>query len=144
MIFAETTGFADRVRSNKAGYREVLHTEFKLVNQRFEEHFKKDLSGRKADDTGLNKRSGKLYGSLDGAVTVNPQSVTAEVQNRDATYWYWHQKGASATRTSAWGKPTRPYQWTLPKRLFFWEYFTEHAPLAYADAWRIAARRLAA
>jgi hypothetical protein len=141
MIFAESAGLTDRFARNKAEYREMLAERFAMVNRHFEDHFKDtQLSGR----PGLNVVTGNLHGSIRSTVTVDSESVTGEVYNRNASYWYWHQIGASAVRTSAWGKPTNPYMWALPKRLTFWEYFTEHGPQQYGDAWRVAAQRLAA
>lgn len=70
--------------------------------------FQRDqLSGRKADDTGLNIKSRRLYESLWSGAQVVGDTVAAEIGNHGATYWEYHQTGTERLR----------------KRLFFDEVF---------------------
>lgn len=78
------------------------------------------LSGR----PGLNIRSGDLFNDIDSDIESLAHEVVSRVfnQNPDKTfYWYFHQIGVSETRSSAFGKPTRPYERILPKRLNVFE-----------------------
>lgn len=69
---------------------------------------------------GLNIRTARLYGSLWYQVTRMARAVKAVVGNRGAPYWWYHDKSGTAgtpfTRTSAFGRPTRPYEVTMPAR----------------------------
>lgn len=53
-----------------------------------------DLSGRKPDDTGLNRISGKLHASVAGKTEAVDGAIEAIVYNEGAPYWYYHEVGA--------------------------------------------------
>lgn len=59
---------------------------------------REQLSGRKADDAGLNIKSRRLYQSLESSAMVVGDTVVGSVGNRGATYWEYHQRGTERLR----------------------------------------------
>lgn len=76
------------------------------------DEFRRDVSGRKPDDTGLNIRSGRLLASIETLSQPGPGMVTFAVFNSGAPYWAYHQDGAGKN----------------PKRLFWDEFWAVTAP----------------
>jgi hypothetical protein len=77
----------DRVGQGMAGAAAEMARRFR----------EEDLSGRKADDTGLNIRTGKLKGSIQSngsATNLEDGTLIAEVFNQDAKYWAFHEDGS--------------------------------------------------
>jgi hypothetical protein len=101
--------------SDVDAYLAKLEAGFSLTGEEIATKFREeDLSGRKADDTGLNKRSGKLYGSVDADIVnaanqarAGDEVVESIIYNTGATYWEYHQFGSGHN----------------PKRLFWEEFF---------------------
>lgn len=61
----------------------------------------------------------KQTGRLLGSVAQEVGEVLGQIRGRVGTnvkYGRYLELGARATRSSAWGKPTRPYPWTLSPR----------------------------
>lgn len=75
------------------------------------------FSGRNADDSGLNIRTGNLFNSLESDVEVLGSIITSTVENHDAKYWYYHQIGAGHN----------------PKRLTLEERFQDRGLDIYTD-----------
>lgn len=104
---------------------EAIEVGFERVGAEIVDQFQDEqLSGRKADDTGLNVVSGTLHGSIQSAVEVADAMVSSTVYNENAPYWEYHQLGMGHN----------------PKRLFFDEYFESQGFAAYTA---VAERALA-
>ncbi len=73
------------------------------------------LSGRHADDTGLNIRTQNLYDSVLSKTETAASLIRSIVYNSGAQYWWYHQEGSGR----------------LPKRLFFEEFFESEADEIY-------------
>jgi hypothetical protein len=58
------------------------------------ETLRKDVSGRKTNDMGLNIRTGNLLMSLAAYSKRLAQTIMAAVYNTNASYWYYHEVGA--------------------------------------------------
>jgi hypothetical protein len=61
------------------------------------------------------KQTGRLLGSVAHEVSERAGSPVGRV-GTNVDYGRALEKGASGMRTSAWGKPTRPYHWVLLAR----------------------------
>ena len=122
----------------------VLMEEFAKADTEFKEVFKTDVSGRAGNNTGLNVISGNLRDSIKTAEEKMDGMVLGRVFNEGADYWEYSQTGVIMTRTSAWGKPTRPYIWSLPKRLDWLELFDSEAAERYGMAVETALMGVAA
>lgn len=109
---------ADGLANRVTDFKESVAKGFATVDNQVVTHFKDDeLSGRKADDTGLNIRSGTLHDSIKGVVDVADSQISGTVYNTGARYWEYHQDGAGHN----------------PKRLHFDEYFRNEGLAAYTD-----------
>lgn len=102
---------------------------FEQVSKTIVKAFQEDqLSGRKADDTGLNIKTKNLYTSLTSAARLESQELIGEVGNKGATYWEYHQTGTER----------------LKKRLFFDEFFQGEGADMYVSAADEAFEKVAA
>ncbi len=63
--------------------------------------------------TGLLRRSLTLPVGAQGIREIRPDRMT---YGTSVPYAPFHQHGASEIRRQAWGKPTKPYRWTLARR----------------------------
>ena len=71
------------------------------------EQFRADqLSGRRAPNYGLNKRTGNLYESLRNSTLQSGNRFTSEVYNRGAQYWYYHEFGTGFNPKRLWFEET--------------------------------------
>ncbi len=109
---------ADDLQNRVTDFRSTVAAGFATVDGQVVDHFKNDeLSGRKADDTGLNIRKGTLHDSVKSLVEVENHQIAGVVYNVGAPYWEHHQDGAGHN----------------PKRLNFSEYFQDQGLAAYTD-----------
>lgn len=112
------TQAADHLESKVTEFKADVAAGFAKVDRQVEDQFRDEqLSGRHADDTGLNIRTGRLHDSIKSVVDVANDQIMATVYNTDAPYWEYHQDGAGHN----------------PKRLFFEEYFTSQGLAAYTE-----------
>ena len=109
---------AEAIRSKVTEFKVTVASGFAVVDNQVVDQFKDEqLSGRHADDTSLNIRTGRLHDSIKSVVDVADDKISGTVFNTDAKYWEYHQDAAGHN----------------PKRLFFEEYFTSHGLAAYTD-----------
>jgi ClpP class serine protease len=109
---------ADDLQNRVTEFRATVAAGFAGVDDGVVAHFKDDeLSGRRADDTGLNIRTGRLHDSIKSLVEVADHQIAGIVYNTGARYWEFHQDGAGNN----------------PKRLHFEEYFRSQGLAAYSD-----------
>ncbi len=92
---------------------------------------------------GLNIRKGNLFGSLIlSARRAFGRLVFGDVENHDATYWWYHDKsglnGAVFTRDTVFGRPVTPFQTFLPVRTDLFGRF-ETAGMGFYEARAAAA-----
>ena len=117
-----TSGFeaiAAGLKAREKAFVEAVGIGFEKTADEIAGNLLKDqLSGRKADDTGLNIKTGTLYDSIHSMVDIEDAKITADVYNTGAQYWEYHQEGAGHN----------------PKRLFFDEYFEAQGLQMYEEA----------
>lgn len=119
---------ADMVGTKADRLLDAIARGFATVDQSIEDQFRNEqLSGRKADDTGLNIRTGTLHDSIKSVVEVADSQISGTVYNTDAPYWRYHQEPDGQK-----------------KRLFLDEYFENQGLAAYTDVVESALAEMAA
>lgn len=84
---------------------------------------KNQMSGRKAPNCGLKRPTGTLARSWTTRQLHEGNAGGTVRLGTSTKYAIYHQRGATYTRNTAWGKPTKSYSVTLPKRLYVYEEF---------------------
>lgn len=92
--------FSDKVNTS-------LEIAMDVAGREIVEAFRADqLSGRRAPNYGLNRRTGNLYESLRSGVTGSGKKLTSEIYNRGAQYWYYHEFGMGYNPKRLWFEET--------------------------------------
>ncbi len=121
--------FIAYLEERKADYHAALEDGFSAVGREMRDLFRDGwLSGRHADDRGLNIRTGRLHDSIRNRTEARERDVRSVVFNRGANYWWYHA-----------GNSDR-----LPTRFPAEEIFEAEGLPKYQDAFDFALSRLAA
>lgn len=116
-ISLDSSKLKDALRAFSDDVQTRLEIAMDMAGRAIVETFRADqLSGRRAPNYGLNRKTGNLYESLRSGVTGAGSKLTSEIYNRGAQYWYYHEHGMGFN----------------PKRLWFEEVFRKAGPDFYS------------
>lgn len=126
-ISVDVSGVKDALAKFSANVAQSLEIAMDVAGRKIMETLKADqLSGRRAPNYGLNRRTGNLYESLRSGAYQKGNSFISEVYNRGAQYWEYHERAMGFN----------------PKRLWFEEYFRKSGPDVYASEIEVALGRV--
>ncbi|MES2200662.1 MAG: hypothetical protein V4498_00260 [candidate division FCPU426 bacterium] len=121
--------FIAYLEERKAEFWAGLEEGFTAVGREIRDILRdKWLSGRMADDRGLNIRTGRLHDSIRSRTEIADKEIRSVVFNRGANYW-WYNAGNSPNH---------------PNRFPAEDIFLEEGQRRYQDAFESALDRMAA